>query len=84
MTRSRQRINPFNSGTPEHTLFARHRKAILELAKVEEEMAALQGRRAIAEGQADAWANALRGLGHGDKIPGQQQLPDYSKGEPTP
>jgi hypothetical protein len=80
MTKARSRINPFNSGTPEHTMFARHRKAILDLAKIDEEMAMLNGRRAIAIGTAEGWANALRGLGHGDKIPGQQQLLDYSKG----
>lgn len=71
----RQRVNPFPNGSAERVLFDRYRRANLAAIAAERaEMLArteAQGYRA----QADRYAEALRALGHGDKVPGQPALP---------
>ena len=71
--------HPFDQGTAERVLYDRWRKANTEAEKLEREaalsMTAAKGQRAVAENYADA----LRALGHGDKVTGQQALPNYAK-----
>jgi hypothetical protein len=71
---ARQRINPFDPGTAERVLFDRYRKSDSAARKAERE-------RDLAAADADAhraaankFADALRALGHGDKVPGQLAL----------
>lgn len=76
MTRKK---HPFEQGSAERVLYDRWRKATAEAEKLEREaalaMTAAKGQRAVAEN----YSEALRALGHGDKIPGQKALPDYAK-----
>lgn len=75
---ARQRVNPFDQGTAERVLFDRFRKAAAEAEKLERE-AALAATAARAErDRAERYAEALRALGHGDKVPGQKALPDFT------
>lgn len=77
---TRQRVNPFDQGTAERLLFDRYRKA-KRLAEQAEQQAAIftieaNGHRATAK----SYADALRALGHGDKVTPIKALPDFSKG----
>lgn len=75
----RQRVNPFAQGTAERVLFDRYRKATAE-AEQNERAAALAMTTAKAQrSSAERYAEALRALGHGDKVPGQVALPNYAK-----
>lgn len=76
---TRTRVNPFAQGTAERVLFDRHRKATVE-AEQQERSAALAMTTAKAQrASAERYAEALRALGHGDKVPGQAALPNYAK-----
>lgn len=76
---SRPRVNPFNPGTAERVLFDRYRKASAE-AQENERQAALAMTTARAQrAAAERYADALRALGHGDKVPGQPLLPNYAE-----
>lgn len=76
---SRARVNPFDQGTAERVLFDRYRKATAE-AEEHERQAALAMTTAKAQrSAAERYAEALRALGHGDKIPGQRALPNYAR-----
>lgn len=72
---SRTRVNPFPTDSAERVLFDRYRRATASAVAAERtEMLArteAQGYRA----QASRYAEALRALGHGDKVPGQAALP---------
>lgn len=74
----RQRINPFEQRSAEWVLFDRYRKASQQAAQHEQEaaLAATTGRahRAAAE----RYAEALRALGHGNKVTPLPALVDYS------
>ncbi len=70
----RQRVNPFDTGSAERVLYDRYRRADAAARKAERE-------RDLAAADADAhraaankFADALRALGHGDKVPGQLVL----------
>lgn len=70
----RQRVNPFDQGSAERVLFDRYRRSDAA-AKAAERAEFLA--RAEANGfrdQANRYADALRALGHGDKVPGQRAL----------
>lgn len=71
----RQRINPFDRSTAEWVLFERYRRATLagQAAARARDLAATEADAYFAS--AEHFAQALRALGHGDKIPGQQALP---------
>lgn len=71
----RQRVNPFDQGTAERTLYDRYRKhdAAAKAAERARDLAATEA--AAHRDSANRYAEALRALGHGDKIPGQAQLP---------
>jgi hypothetical protein len=76
---TRQRVNPFDQGTAERVLFDRYRKATAE-AQEHERQAALAMTTARAQrAAAERYAEALRALGHGDKVPGQPLLPNYAE-----
>lgn len=76
---TRNRVNPFTQGTAERVLFDRYRKATAE-AEQQERQAALAMTTAKAQrASAERYAEALRALGHGDKVPGQAALPNYAK-----
>lgn len=71
----RQRVNPFDQGTAERTLYDRYRKHE-QAAKVAERERDLYAADAEAHrAAAGKFAEALRALGHGDKVPGQAALP---------
>jgi len=73
-----RRVNPFNQGTAERVLFDRYRKATAAAEALERSAAIdMTGARAQ-RASAERYAEALRALGHGDKIPGQKSLPDYA------
>ena len=82
----RQRVNPFDRGTAEHVLFDRYRRAAQHAAQVESaarivaarvdaQLRTAKAEAAAYQAKAESYAQALRALGHGDKIPGQAALP---------
>jgi len=76
---SRQRVNPFAQGTAERVLFDRYRKAMAEAHENERQAAMAMTTARAQRAAADRYADALRALGHGDKVPGQPQLPNYAE-----
>ncbi len=70
----RQRINPFDPGTAERVLYDRYRRADQAACKAERERDLATTEAAAHRSAADRYAEALRALGHGDKVPGQVQL----------
>lgn len=87
---SRARVNPFDQGSAERVLFDRYRKAKLAAEQgttaikwmVADHQRRLQLRLTeidVHRGTAERYAEALRALGHGDKVPQLPALPDYSK-----
>ena len=72
---ARPRVNPFDPGTPERTLFEAWRKANATALQQERARDKFTVDAAANRAKADEYAKALRALGHGDKIPGQAQLP---------
>lgn len=77
---SRARINPFDPGTPERTLFEgfRKNKAAAEAAEQAAALAATEG--AAYRAAAERYADALRALGQGDKVSPQKGLPNFAPG----
>ncbi|MFT3967609.1 MAG: hypothetical protein QM690_17175 [Sphingobium sp.] len=76
---SRPRVNPFAVGTPERLIYDRYRKSN-DAALAAEKAAALAMTEAKAyRSSAERYAEALRALGHGDKVPGQAALPNYAQ-----
>lgn len=75
---ARQRVNPFDQGSAERVLFDRYRKnkAAAEAAERAAALAATEGQahRAAAE----RYAEALRSLGHGDKVTPLIALPNFA------
>lgn len=71
----RERINPFDQGTAERTLFDRYRKHTRAAQIAERERDLFTAEAEAHYAAADKFAKALRALGHGDKVPGQQALP---------
>jgi len=80
---SRQRVNPFDQGTAERVLFDRYRKATLEAEANEREAATYATGARAQRSAAERYAEALRALGHGDKVPGQKALPNYAASGPA-
>lgn len=79
MTRPK-RVNPFDPGTAERVLFDRYRKAAAEAARLEQEAGLLATEASAKRTAADRYAEALRALGHGDKVPGQAARPEPVEG----
>jgi len=75
---ARERVNPFDQGTAERVLFDRWRKASSEAQQLERDAALTMTEARAKRAAADRYAEALRALGHGDKVPGQPALPDYA------
>lgn len=71
----RERVNPFDPGSAERVLFDRYRRASGEAMKLEREASLLSTEASAKRAMADRYADALRALGHGDKVPGQIALP---------
>lgn len=76
-----RRINPFDQGTPEHVLFASYRRNKLEAEKLEQQAALIATDASAARAKAERYAEALRALGHGDKVTPLKALPDFSGGK---
>lgn len=76
---TRTRVNPFDQGTAERVLFDRYRKAMAEAQQNEQQAAVLMTTARAQRAAAERFAEALRALGHGDKVPGQRQLPNYAE-----
>lgn len=84
MMSKRHRVNPFDQGTAERVLFDRFRRAAAEADQFERQAAVSMTEARARRSAADRYAEALRALGHGDKVPGQAALPNYAKlGEPS-
>ncbi len=75
---ARVRVSPFDQGTPERVLYDRWRKASAEAAELEKRAALDMTEARAKRSSADRYADALRALGHGDKVPGQLSLPNYA------
>jgi uncharacterized membrane protein YqiK len=75
----RQRVNPFDQGSAERVLFDRYRKATAEAEKHEREAAIAMTAAKAQRSAADRYAEALRALGHGDKVTPLKALPNYAK-----
>lgn len=75
---SRARVNPFDQGTAERTLFAhfRRNKAAAEAAEQAAALAATEG--SAYRSAAERYAEALRALGHGDKVTPLKSLPNFA------
>ncbi len=76
---ARTRVNPFDQGSAERVLFDRYRKASAEAQEHERQAAILMTEASTQRAAAERYADALRALGHGDKVPGQRQLPNYAE-----
>ncbi len=76
---ARQRVNPFDQGSAERVLFDRYRKATKEAGELERAAAVTMTEARAKRAAAESYATALRALGHGDKVPGQQALPNYAQ-----
>lgn len=87
----RQRVNPFDMGSAERVLFDRYRKAMAAAAdgtRMVQRMVANHQRQLqltmteieVQRSTAERYAEALRALGHGDKVPAIPALPDFSGG----
>lgn len=77
MTRGRSTI-PFERGTPERTIYDAWRKANSTAEEQEKAAATFMTQARANRAAAERYAEALRLLGHGDKVPGQQALPNYA------
>ena len=78
---TRQRVNPFDPGTPERILFDHYRKA-KAAAEAAEQAAALAATEGAAyRASAERYAEALRSLGHGDKVTPLKALPNFAPGK---
>lgn len=77
---TRARINPFAKGTAEHVLYGHYRRNKLEAERKEQEAALIATDAAAIRAKAESYAEALRSLGHGDKVTPLKQLPNYSGG----
>ncbi|XAI96240.1 hypothetical protein [Microcystis phage Mae-JY29] len=77
---TRARINPFAKGTAEHVLFNHYRRNKLEAERKEQEAALMATDAAAVRAKAEHYAEALRSLGHGDKVTPLKQLPNYTGG----
>lgn len=76
---TRKRVNPFATGTPERLIYDRYRKAAAMAAAHEQEAAVIMTEAKAERAKAEKYAEALRALGHGDKVPGQPALPNYAE-----
>ena len=75
----RQRVNPFDQGTAERTLFDHYRKHAAA-AEAAEKAAALAGTEGQAHrAAAERYAQALRALGHGDKVTPLKAIPHFQE-----
>lgn len=75
---SRARVNPFSPGTAQHTLFAHYRKNKLEAERRDQEAALIATDARAARAKAEEYAEALRALGHGDKVTPLLAIPDFT------
>ena len=72
----RQRVNPFTRGTAEHTLFGHFRR---EKLAAEQQAALFATKGQAHRASAERYAEALRALGHGDKVTPLTALPHFPK-----
>lgn len=74
---TRQRVNPFDPGTAERVLFEHYRKH-KAAAEAAEKAAALASTKGQAHrSAAERYAEALRSLGHGDKVTPLVAIPHF-------
>jgi hypothetical protein len=76
---ARQRVNPFDQGTAERLLFDRFRAATAKAVQAEKDAAIYMTTAKAERSSAERYAEALRALGHGDKVPALPSLPNYAK-----
>jgi uncharacterized membrane protein YqiK len=75
----RHRVNPFDQGSAERVLYDRYRKMTLEAERLEREAAVTMTAAKAQRSSAEKYAEALRSLGHGDKVEPLKALPNYAK-----
>lgn len=74
---ARHRVNPFDQGTAERVLFDHYRRNAAAAEKAEK-AAALAGTEGQAHrAAAERYAEALRALGHGDKVTPLKAIPHF-------
>jgi hypothetical protein len=76
--RGRQRVNPFDQGTAERVLFDRFRKAKAAAEAAEKQAALFATEGQAHRASAERYAEALRALGHGDKVTPLAAIPHFS------
>lgn len=76
---ARPRVNPFDQGTAERTLYDHWRRNDAAARKAERARDLAATDALAYRDSANRYADALRALGHGDKVPGQAQLPAPKK-----
>lgn len=74
----RKRVNPFDQGTAERVLFERYRKAMAACTAAEKAAALAATEGQAYRAQAERYAEALRALGHGDKVTPLPAIPHFS------
>ena len=75
---TRQRVNPFGVGTAERVLFDRYRREKATAERIEREAALLATEGQAHRSAAERYADALRALGHGDKVTPLAALPNFA------
>lgn len=75
---ARQRVNPFDRGTAEHTLFDHFRRAKASAEKLEAHAALIMVDARGYRARAEQYAEAIRALGHGDKVTPLKALPNFA------
>ena len=77
--------SPFKQGTPERAIYDGYNKAVSIAEKKEKEAAVAMTEAKAQRSSAERYAEAMRSLGHGDKVTPLKQLPNYAAlGEPGP
>lgn len=74
----RQRVNPFDRGTAEWTLFEHYRRSKSTAEQLEQKAAMIMVDAGAYRSRAEHYAGALRSLGHGDKVTPLKALPNFA------
>lgn len=73
----RPRVNPFDQGTAERTLYDHYRRNAVAAEAAEKAAALAATEGAAHRAAAEKYAEALRVLGHGDKVTPLKAIPHF-------
>lgn len=79
----RARVNPFTRGTAEHTLFSHFRREVVAAEAAEQQAALIATKGQAHRASAERYAEALRALGHGDKVTPLAAIPHFPAKDPA-